>query len=144
MKMKYTSRGSTMLKVDRLYRPFHLQKKYEDMDEERILCSLYQYKTGTLENAISRIINEAIMGHMNLYIDSTIMQMLALNEYLSQLFIKNLKSLLFNYLINYMMYNGIEVIEEESLEKINQIVEETTMKTDFESLLLRLEALKII
>lgn len=67
-----------MLKVNMLYRPFHVKKTYKDISEDKILSVLYMYKSESLEVIISRIINQAVLGHMNLCIDSTIMQMLAL------------------------------------------------------------------
>lgn len=130
-----------MLNVRKLYRPFHLKKSYRDIQEEKILTSLYPYKTGTLEMAISRIINEAVMGHMNLNIDSTIMQMLSLNEYLSELFMTNLKTLVFNYLIYHMEYRGIEEIEEVRLDHIEALANQVEMKTDLLELGIKLEAL---
>lgn len=130
-----------MLKVKMLYHPFHLKKSYEDINEEKILSSVYLYKKGTLEEAISRIINEAVLNHMNLNIDSTIMQMHALNEHLSQLFMNNLDIIIFNYLIYNIEYRCIEEVEEEVFTKIQDIASKVSMKTDLDDLNLRLDEL---
>lgn len=130
-----------MLKVKMLYRPFHLKKSYEDINEEKILSKVYLYQKGTLEEAISWIINEAVLNHMNLNIDSTIMQMHALNEHLSQLFMMNLDILIFNYLIYNIEYRKIEEVEEEVFDKIQDIASKVSMKTDLEELNLKLDVL---
>ena len=76
-----------MKETQLLYKKFHTREKYKDIDEIKILTALYQYSVDSLEAVVSRIINEAVLGHMNLNLDSTIMQMLALNDYLISLFI---------------------------------------------------------
>ena len=130
-----------MLKVKKLYRPFQLSKSYEDINEEQILSSLYAYQAGTIEMVISRIINDAVLNHMHLCIDSTIMQILALNEYLSELFMMNLESLMFNYLIYALEYQGVEEIEEETVTKVMALAQSVTMKTELHHLLNQLEQL---
>lgn len=130
-----------MLKVNMLYRPFHMKKTYKDIREEKILSELYTYKSESLEVIISRIINEAVLGHMNLYIDSTIMQMLALNDYLTHLFMSNLEVLIFNYAINYLVDNGVEEIDEKTQEKLEILSKQVDMKTDFAELNIKLKQL---
>lgn len=132
-----------MLKVGMLYRPFYLKKSYEDINEEKILSSLYAYKTGTVEMVISRLINEAVLNHMNLCIDSTIMQMLALNEYLSRLFITNFEPLIFNYFIHYLEYKQVEEIEEKVAWKIEELAKTVDMKTELSAIILKLEEICI-
>lgn len=128
-----------MLTVRMLYRPFHLKKSYKDINEDEILCGLYDYRTGTVEMAVSRLINEAVLSHMHLYIDSTIMQVLALNEYLSALFMTNLESLIFNYLIHKLEYKQIEEVDEKIVSHIEALAQSVDMKTDLETLLVKLE-----
>lgn len=130
-----------MLKVNMLYRPFHVKKTYKDISEEKILSALYMYKSESLEVIISRIINQAVLGHMNLCLDSTIMQMLSLNDYLTHLFMSNLEALIFNYTINYLVDNGIEEIDEKTREKLEILSKQVDMKTDFTELNIRLEEL---
>lgn len=130
-----------MLKVRKLYRPFQLRRRYEDIDEEHILSQLYAYQAGTVETIISRMINEAVLNHMHLCIDSTIMQILALNDYLSELFMMNLVPLMFNYLIYTLEYQGIEEIEEETVTKVMALAQSVTMKTELHHLLDQLEQL---
>lgn len=133
--------GSYMLKVNMLYRPFRMKKTYKDIREDKILSALYMYKSERLEVIISRIINQAVLGHMNLCIDSTIMQMLALNDYLTHLFMSNLEALIFNYAINYLVDNGVEEIDEKTQEKLEILSKQVDMKTDFTELNIKLEEL---
>lgn len=130
-----------MLKVNMLYRPFRMKKTYKDIREDKILSALYMYKSERLEVIISRIINQAVLGHMNLCIDSTIMQMLALNDYLTHLFMSNLEALIFNYAINYLVDNGVEEIDEKTQEKLEILSKQVDMKTDFTELNIKLEEL---
>lgn len=130
-----------MLKVSTLYRPFHMRKTYKNIDEEKILSALYKYKTESLEMAVSRIINVSVLEHMNLYIDSTIMQMLALNDYLTHLFMSNIETLIFNYVTCYLEDQGIEEIEEVVAQKIEMLSKQVDMKTDLAELLIKLDEL---
>lgn len=130
-----------MLKVNMLYRPFHMKKQYADINEENILGKIYAIHTGTVEEVISKIINEAVLAHMNLNIDSTIMQMLALNDYLTKLFMNNFNILIYNYCIYYLESKGIHEIEEEKEEKISEIQKAVNMKTELSDLNILLEKL---
>lgn len=130
-----------MHKVNMLYRPFHMKRTYKDIREEKILAALYSYKSESLEVVISRIINQAVLEHMSLCIDSTIMQMLALNDYLTHLFISNLEGLIFNYAINYLVENDIEEIDEKTKEKLEILSKQVDMKTDLLELNIKLEEL---
>lgn len=130
-----------MLKVNMLYRPFHMKKQYADINEENILGKIYAVHTGTVEEVISKIINEAVLAHMNLNIDSTIMQMLALNDYLTKLFMNNFNILIYNYCIYYLESKGIHEIEEEKEEKISEIQKAVNMKTELSDLNILLEKL---
>lgn len=130
-----------MLKVNMLYRPFYMKKQYADINEENILGKIYAVHTGTVEEVISKIINEAVLAHMNLNIDSTIMQMLALNDYLTKLFMNNFNILIYNYCIYYLESKGIHEIEEEKEEKISEIQKAVNMKTELSDLNILLEKL---
>ncbi len=127
------------MKLERLYRDFHTKNKYADLNEMKILTSLYSNVTDTLEVAVSRIINEAVLSHMNLNIDSTIMQMLALNEYLSSMFLRNFEALIYNYLIHYLNEQGIEEIGEQQEKLINVLAKKVDMKTNLEELIVELK-----
>ena len=130
-----------MQKLSALYRPFNLKKNYEDIDEEKILSSLYEYKTGTIDQVVSHLINDAVLKHMHLSIDSTIMQVVALNEYLSSLFINNLEALMFNYFLYYLETMPIEKIEEEKITKLEQLAQSVEMKTSLEKVIIQLDQL---
>ena len=130
-----------MLKVNMLYRPFRMKKTYANIREEKILSALYDYKSDSLEVIVSRIINQAVLEHMNLYIDSTIMQMLALNDYLTHLFISNLETLMFNYAIQYLVEHDIEEIDETTKEKLEMLSKQVDMKTDLAELIMKLDEL---
>lgn len=130
-----------MLKVSMLYRPFHMRKTYKGLNEEKILSTLYGYRADSLEVAVSRIINVAVLEHMNLYIDSTIMQMLALNDYLTHLFMSNLEVLIFNYATFYIEAQGIEVIEEVVEGELEMLSKQVDMKTDLAELIIKLDEL---
>lgn len=133
-----------MKETQLLYKKFHTREKYKDIDEIKILTALYQYSVDSLEAVVSRIINEAVLGHMNLNLDSTIMQMLALNDYLSSLFIRNFEALIYNYLINYLEKQGIEEIDETLEEKLYELVKSVDMKTNLEDLLAALDELCMV
>ena len=133
-----------MKETQLLYKKFHTREKYKDIDETKILTALYQYSVDSLEAVVSRIINEAVLGHMNLNLDSTIMQMLALNDYLSSLFIRNFEALIYNYLINYLEKQGIEEIDETLEEKLDELVKSVDMKTNLEELLAALDELCMV
>lgn len=130
-----------MLRVKSLYRPLHLKKLYRDIDEEKILSSLYIYNKGSLETVISKIINEAVLGHMSLNIDSTIMQMFSINEYLSQLFMINLEGLMYNYMVHYLEERGVIEVKEEVEEKIEIISKQVGIKTELQHLIMKLDGL---
>lgn len=133
-----------MKETQLLYKKFHTREKYKDIDEIKILTALYQYSVDSLEAVVSRIINEAVLGHMNLNLDSTIMQMLALNDYLSSLFIRNFEALIYNYLINYLEKQGIKEIDETLEEKLDELVKSVDMKTNLEELLAALDELCMV
>lgn len=128
-----------MLKLRSLYRSFYLKKSYGDIDEEKILSSLYTYKTGTIEEVMSRLINEAVLKHMDLTIDSTIMQLVALNQYLSRLFLDNLELLIFNYFMAYLEDKKIEEINETIVSELEHLAKSVDMKISLEELILELE-----
>lgn len=128
-----------MLKTNMMYRPFHLEHNYKGMQEEKILKNLYAYQKGTLEVIISKLINCAVIEHMSLNIDSTIMQMHALTEYLVKLFTTNMENLVFNYCIHYLEANNIEEVDEQKAIEIEKMVKRASRKTDLESLGQKLE-----
>lgn len=130
-----------MLKVISLYRPFRMKETYKGIKEEAILSALYQYQSERLEVIVSHIIHQAVLDHMNLSIDSTLMQMLALNDYLTHLFISNLEALIFNYALKYLEDHGVEEINEEIKKKLETLSKQVHMKTDFLDLNLELEEL---
>lgn len=122
-----------------LYRPLHLRKNYKEINEEEILCKLYDCRVGTLKLVISKLINEAILSHMNLDINSTITQMLELNNYLTSLFIINLYPLIFNYLLQELEDKQIEEIDEDILRRIEELARSADMETELNLLLVTLE-----
>ncbi len=124
-----------------LYKKFHTREKYKDIDEIRILTDLYQYSVDSVEVVVSRIINEAVLGHMNLNLDSTIMQMLALNDYLSSLFLRNFEALMYNYLLNQLENKGIQEIDDLLENKISELAKQVDMKTNLDELLMQLDEL---
>ena len=124
-----------------LYKKFHTREKYKDIDEIRILTELYQYSVDSVEVVVSRIINEAVLGHMNLNLDSTIMQMLALNDYLSSLFLRNFEALMYNYLLNQLENKGIQEIDDLLENKISELAKQVDMKTNLDELLMQLDEL---
>ena len=128
-----------MQKLNALYRPFHLKKNYENMDEEKILSGLYTYKNGTIEEVVSHLINDALLKHMNLYIDSTIMQVVALNEYLCSIFLDNLEALMFNYFLYYLETKEVEEISEATISKLEHLAKTIDMKMLLEDLILELD-----
>lgn len=128
-----------MLKVNSLYRPFRLKETYKGIKEKEILSALYQYQSESLEVIVSRIIHQAVLDHMNLSIDSTLMQMLALNDYLTHLFISNLEALIFNYGLKYLEAHHVKEIDENVKQKLEVLSKQVHMKTDFSDLNLELE-----
>lgn len=128
-----------MKETQLLYKQFHTRDKYKDINEMKILTAIYEYSVDSLEVVVSRLINEAVLSHMNLSLDSTIMQMLALNDYLSSLFIRNFETLIYNYLIHHLEEQGIEEIDDTAEEKIGELVKSVDMKTNLEELLITLE-----
>lgn len=128
-----------MVKLSSLYRSFRLKQNYENMDEEKILSGLYAYKTGSIEEVVSYLINDAVLKHMYLYIDSTIMQVVELNKYLSDLFLSNLETLMFNYCIYQLEVMELEVIDEGIEKKLEDLAKSINMSTSLESVTLNLE-----
>lgn len=130
-----------MLKVSMLYRPYHIKQQFTDINEVKILEKVYLVSQGTVEEVISKIINQAVLDHMNLNIDSTIMQMLALNDYLSSLFMNNFMNLTYNYCVHYLESKGVEEIEEVKEEKLGALSKTVNMKTELGDLNILLEKL---
>ncbi len=124
-----------------LYRPYHMKQQFTDINEVRILEKVYLMNQGTVEEVISKIINQAVLDHMNLNIDSTIMQMLALNDYLSSLFMNNFKNLIYNYCVHYLESKGTKEIEEVEEEKLCELSKTVNMKTELGDLNILLEKL---
>lgn len=131
-----------MLKISELYCSYYIKQNYTNIDEAKILTRLYEVIKGTVEKNISKIINQAVLDHMTLDISSTIMQMLELNNYLSQLFIRNFKALIYNYCLHYLQQKGINEISEEEEEKIREISKTITMKTELADLTCLLDKIK--
>lgn len=119
-----------MKRAEDFYLSFNMEKKYHKLDEEQILKRIYEFTDGQVEVAVSRIINEAVLAHMNLNIDSTIMQMLSLNDYLIGLFIKNLHILAYNYMVYRLEEMGLETLTDEDIDQITRKVRSVNMKTD--------------
>jgi hypothetical protein len=69
---------------------------------------------------------------MNLNIDSTIMQMLFLNDYLIGLFMKNFDILMNNYVVHYLQQHEVNLIEEQEVETVKRLVKSINMKTDLQ------------
>lgn len=130
-----------MQKISTLYRPLHLKKNYKDINEEQILSNLYTYKNGAIEKVVSRLINEAVLQHMHLYIDSTITQVVALNEYLCSLFMNNLETLMLNYFLYYLETMQMEEIDEETITQLEQLAQSVEMTALLEDLILELDEL---
>ena len=130
-----------MQKISTLYRPLHLKKNYKDINEEQILSNLYTYKNGAIEKVVSRLINEAVLQHMHLYIDSTITQVVALNEYLCSLFMNNLETLMLNYFLYYLETMQMEEIDEETITQLEQLAQSVEMTAPLEDLILELDEL---
>lgn len=128
-----------MLKLHSLYRPFHLKKNYKNIDEEKILSSFYTYKIGNVEEVVAHLINDAVLKHMHIYIDSTIMQVAALNEYLCGIFLDNFEAIMFNYFIYYLEAMKVEEIDEVTYNRLEHLVQTVNMKTPLEELILELE-----
>lgn len=121
-----------MKKVENLYMKYVTEEKYKNLNEVKILTSIYDMDMGSLQLIISKAINEAVLNHMDLTIDSTIMQVLALNEYLSAMFIRNFDILMHNYVIHYLEKRKIEEITDEQYGKIEKLVLQTDMKDSAE------------
>ena len=128
-----------MLRVMSLYRPFRTKETYKGIKEEAILSTLYEYQSESLEVIVAHIIHQAVLDHMNLAIDSTLMQMLALNDHLTHLFISNLEALTFNYGLKYLEDRAIEEIDEGTMKKLETLAQKVHMKTEFLHLNLELE-----
>ncbi len=123
-----------MVNIQDLYLRLETENKYNDLDEEKILNGLLKVKMGSVESAISNLINQAVLTHMNLNIDSTIMQMLVLNDYLINLFIKNFERLMHNYIIHYLESLNVTSANEEEQHFIKSIISTMDMKTEFEGI----------
>ncbi|WP_070000833.1 hypothetical protein [Cellulosilyticum sp. I15G10I2] len=124
-----------MTQLKELYLTLETENKYNDLDEMVILTQILEMRAGSVESVISNIINQAVLTHMNLNIDSTIMQMLVLNDYLINSFIKNFDRLMHNYIICYLESQGIEGIQGQDIQTINSIVSGIDMKTELETLI---------
>jgi hypothetical protein len=127
--------GADMIRINELYLTLETENKYNNLDEEKILTELLQKNTGSLESAISNIINQAVLEHIHLNIDSTIMQMLVLNNYLINLFIKNFDVLMNNYIVHYLELNQITLLAEKDTKVIKKIISELDLKTEFEEII---------
>lgn len=123
-----------MLKVSTLYRPYHKQVPYANVEEENILKRFYKFSQGTVEEVIARIINQAVLEHMDFTVDSTIMQMLSLNDYLSKLFMSNFSLLIYNNCLYYLENKQITEISEETAERISELSKTVTMKTELKDI----------
>ena len=124
-----------MKPIDMLYKSFSLQNKYKDMNEEKILKLLYKEDRGSVEVVISRIINESVLEHMSLNIDSTLMQMFELNEYLSKTVINNFSILMYNYLLVQLEKREVQEVDEDVEEQLLQLVKTVDIKTYLEKLI---------
>ena len=124
-----------MRRISELYLPLKTEHKYCDLNEEQILLEILKVTEGTIESAISNIINQTVLTHIHLNIDSTIMQMLTLNDYFTHLFMKNFNILMNNYVLNYLQTHNIDKVDERDLENIKITAESADMKTEFESLI---------
>lgn len=119
-----------MKQVDQLYLRLETENKYTNMHDQDILEAFYEHDDGTLEVVMSGIINEAVLKHMNLNIDSTIMQVMSLNDYLSKLFIRNFEALIYNYIIHILVHLEIGEIEDHEVEEIHALTKCCTLKTN--------------
>ncbi len=124
-----------MKKVAELYLPLVTKNEFEDIDEEKILSKVWQEKEGSLESVISRIINDTVLEHMRLEIDSTIMQMLFLNDYLINVFTKNFGVLVTNYIMSYLESEQVYEIQEEQAELLQKLVKKVDIKWTIEGLI---------
>ncbi len=124
-----------MKRVAELYLPLVTKNEFKDIDEEKILSKVWQEREGSLESVISRIINDTVLEHMRLEIDSTIMQMLFLNDYLINVFTKNFGVLVNNYIVYYLESEQITEIEEELVELLQKLVKKVDIKWTLEGLI---------
>ncbi len=122
------------MQLKELHLILETENKYKDLDDMSILTQLKEVRAGSIESVISNIINQAVLTHMDLNIDSTIMQMLVLSNYLINLFIKNFDRLMNNYIIYYLEAHQVEKIEEQDVEVIKSITQKIDMKTELETL----------
>ncbi|MDF2594145.1 MAG: hypothetical protein K0R69_486 [Clostridia bacterium] len=121
-----------MVDIETLYQTLKTENKYKNLDEVNILMQTLKATKGSLESVISYIINQAVLAHMNLNIDSTIMQMLFLNDYLIGLFMKNFDILMNNYVVHYLQQHEVTLIEEQEVEVVKKLVKSIDMKTDLQ------------
>ncbi|MDF2877861.1 MAG: hypothetical protein K0S30_957 [Clostridia bacterium] len=121
-----------MVDIESLYLALKTENKYKNLDEVNILMQTLKATKGSLESVISYIINQAVLAHMNLNIDSTIMQMLFLNDYLIGLFMKNFDILMNNYVVHYLQQHEVNLIEEQEVETVKRLVKSINMKTDLQ------------
>jgi len=118
-----------------------MKQQYADINDTKILEKLYAMNEGKVEEVISKIINQAVLDHMNLNIDSTIMQMFSLNDYLGSLFMNNFMCLVYNYCVHYLEAKGVKEIEEVNEEKLCELSKSVNMKTELGDLNILLEKL---
>ena len=130
-----------MKRVDELYLSYVTEDKYTDLNEKKILTSIYDIKIGSFQSIISKAINDAVLNHMNLAIDSTIMQVLALNKYLSRLFINNFDILIHNYIIHYLEQKAICEVTDDQYGKIEELVLQTDMEDELEIFIDNIESI---
>lgn len=121
-----------MVDIETLYQTLKTENKYKNLDEVNILMQTLKATKGSLESVISYIINQAVLAHMNLNIDSTIMQMLFLNDYLIGLFMKNFDILMNNYVVHYLQQHEVTLIEDQEVEVVKKLVKSIDMKTDLQ------------
>ncbi|WP_180270728.1 hypothetical protein [Sporanaerobium hydrogeniformans] len=123
-----------MKKLTELYLPLVTKNELKDINEEQILSKLWQEKEGSLEAVISRIINEAVLEYMRLDIDSTIMQMLFLNDYLIGIFMRNFEVLITNYMIHYLEDKKVKELEEDKVKELYEFAKKVDIKLTLEDL----------
>ncbi|PHV70932.1 hypothetical protein CS063_07890 [Sporanaerobium hydrogeniformans] len=126
--------GIDVKKLTELYLPLVTKNELKDINEEQILSKLWQEKEGSLEAVISRIINEAVLEYMRLDIDSTIMQMLFLNDYLIGIFMRNFEVLITNYMIHYLEDKKVKELEEDKVKELYEFAKKVDIKLTLEDL----------
>lgn len=124
-----------MKDVQTLYKQLYTEHRYVGLDEVKILTSLYSYTTCPMDWVIAQIINEAVINHMSVKIDSTLMQIMALSEYLSQLFINNFHNLVHNYILHYLEQRSVRELNDYQMEKIQRLSRQVHKGTALEELI---------